>query len=187
MCGRYQFSTEESETLRDILREAQRGAALEARAGEIFPTNPSAVLTWKNGGCIPQVYKWGFPKFRGPGVVINARAETVLEKPMFRHSMERSRCAVPTSGFFEWDGNKQKYLFRMPGQTELYLAGIYNVFQGTPCFVILTTEANESVAGVHTRMPVIVPKDRLQSWTGDSGAAVELLKSTPPPLDKTAV
>ena len=189
MCGRFQFSVEESEELRQIIEEVQKNLNTEMRTGEIFPTNLSPVLTWKNGKQKPELYKWGFPKFRGSGVIINARVETILEKPMFRKSMEEKRCVIPTSGFFEWsqDGKKQKYLVRRPGKIELYLAGIYNVFQGTPCFVVLTTAANESVSDIHSRMPVIIPRNRLQSWTGDFGEAMEIANGRQPALYRTAV
>lgn len=189
MCGRFQFSAEESEEIRKIIEEVQQNLKAEVRTGEIFPTNLSPILGWENGKQKPHLYKWGFPKFRGSGVIINARAETILEKPMFRKSMEERRCIVPSSGFFEWsqDEKKQKYLFRRPGETELYLAGIYNTFQGTPCFVILTTAANKSVADVHSRMPVIVPKDGLQSWTADFGAAMQIANGRQPALYKKTV
>lgn len=189
MCGRFQFSVEESKELRQIMEEVQKNLNTEIRTGEIFPTNLSPILTWENGKQKPELYKWGFPKFRGSGVIINARVETILEKPMFRKSMEEKRCVIPTSGFFEWsqDGKKQKYLFRRPGEIELYLAGIYNVFQGTPCFVVLTTQANESVAAVHSRMPVILSKDALQTWTEDFTAAMQIANGRQPALYRTAV
>ena len=97
MCGRFQFSAEESEEIRKIIEEVQQNLMAEVRTGEIFPTNLSPVLGWENGKQKPHLYKWGFPKFRGSGVIINARAETILEKPMFRKSMEERRCIVPVS------------------------------------------------------------------------------------------
>lgn len=65
---------------------------------------------------------------------------------MFRKSLLECRCIVPTSGFFEWDRQKIKYHFRLPGQDALYLAGLWNRFEDEERFVILTTAPNTSIA-----------------------------------------
>ena len=68
-----------------------------------------------------------------------------MEKPLFRDSAASRRCAVPSTGFWERDGEKQKYFFTLPGETALYMAGLYAVRDGTPRYCILTTEANASI------------------------------------------
>lgn len=187
MCGRYSLFLEETE-IRDILNAVHRQGQ-ESKTGEIYPTNPAPVLTLRQGRLTPQVQVWGFPGF-GPrkGVIINARAETAGEKPMFRRSLETGRCVVPSTGFYEWsqDKKKIKYRFRLPGSRILYMAGLYREFQGEMRYVILTTAANESVADVHDRMPVVLLPGQVEEWVGDKGH-LPLLTRTPPLLERTVV
>lgn len=135
-------------------------------AGEIFPTGLVPVLLNMDGALGPQPLRWGFPSADGKGTVINVRAETAAFKPMFRNSLLHRRCAVPTSGFFEWSHDRahNKYSFRQADSGVLYLAGLYRDFGGERRFVILTRPANESIADVHDRMPVILQEDQLDSW-----------------------
>lgn len=110
MCGRYTLMTdEEYGDIRRIIQEVQdklHGAPV--KTGEIFPTNLAPVLLTDQGRVEAEAAIWGFPNFRNKGVIINARAETAPEKPMFRKSLLTSRCIVPTTGFFEWSKEKSK-------------------------------------------------------------------------------
>lgn len=106
---------------------------------------------------------------------------------MFRRSLEGRRCVVPSSGFFEWDREKQKYLFHLPGEDALYMAGIWNEFAGERRFCIVTTAANGSISDIHSRMPVVLPKARVQDWIWDRGAAEAILHTTPPLLSRQSV
>ena len=171
VCGRYNFTAEDSEEIRNIIREVQNNLDVPIKTGEIYPTNAVPVLL---PDC-PIAMLWGFPHFKGSGVIINARAETVTDKRMFRESVMTCRCVIPSTGFYEWkrDGNaKTKYLFRMPEQAELYMAGFYNRFNDKDGeekgrFVILTTAANESMQDIHDRMPVILRPDERDVWMHD--------------------
>ena len=116
---------------------------------------------------------------------IDARAETVTEKPMFRRSIAFQRCVIPATGFYEWDSAKHKYFFQMPGQP-IYLAGIYDTINGVNCFIILTTAPNDSVAPIHDRMPRMLSHEQVRPWLVDAGAALELLCSRPPLLLRTS-
>jgi len=147
--------------------------------GEVFPTNIAPVIT-RDGAADIGVYgyKWGFPHWKGAGVIINARAETALERKMFCKPLLERRCVIPSSGFFEWSratGNnkKNKYLLRRPGERILYMAGMVNIFRDASgseysAFVILTTAANDSVAPIHDRMPVILAQDERDYWLNDN-------------------
>jgi len=149
--------------------------------GEVFPTNIAPVIS-RDG---PMAIKWGFPQWKGAGVIINARAETAAEKNMFRKPLLERRCIVPSSGFYEWrhvggqnsrsagQKKKEKFLLRIPGERFLFMAGIINIFKGADgndysAFVILTTTANESVAPIHDRMPVILAPYERDRWLRDS-------------------
>lgn len=107
---------------------------------------------------------WGFPKWTSKGVIINARSETAAEKSMFRKSLLQRRCVVPATGFYEWNHKKQKYKFNLPNHELLYLAGIWNEYEGEKHFVILTTAANEAMKDIHNRMPVILKKNIINQW-----------------------
>ncbi len=185
MCGRYTGFVDESRELLDIYTAA--GSAypdVNFRSGEIFPTNTVPLLTVNGGALSPIPAVWGFPGFRGKEVIINARAETAAEKYTFAESLRCRRCIVPTTGYYEWSREKKKFLFRLPDENVLYLAGLYNVYADGVRFVVLTTSANDSVADVHHRMPVILKKDQLESWGHDTAFARSHLSGVMPPMDR---
>lgn len=187
MCGRYVlFSDTEIQDIRDIIDEVQRKVNGEIKTGEIFPTDKAPILIQEQGIITPEAVVWGFPNFRNKGVVINARSETVPEKPMFRHSLEAKRCIIPSTGFYEWshDEKKIKYQFNLPGSGALYMAGLWNDFDGERRFVILTTEANASMSEIHNRMPVVLDGTNKDRWLMDYQAALNILTATPPQLVK---
>jgi putative SOS response-associated peptidase YedK len=191
MCGRYTvFTEDEVIEMREIINEVNQRyintAELAAmKTGEIFPTNVVPVLAQGTGDVEARLMTWGFPKWQDAGVIINARAETALEKQMFRSSLLQRRCVVPSTGFYEWKheggkSKKDKYLVTLPGEDMLYMAGFYNTFRdklGKPFigFVILTAEANDSMAPLHDRMPVVLSADQRGRWLADGGWAMELL------------
>ncbi len=184
MCGRYTFFTDkELQEVDEIIEQISNEIQLEnMKAGEIFPTDLAPVLLPQEDIIVPRLMVWGFPNFRNKGVIINARSETAREKKLFGASLERRRCIIPSTGFYEWNAEKKKFLFNMPDSGMLYMAGIYDRFDGEDRFVILTTEANKSMAEIHDRMPVVVPKDRIRDWICDPGRVEELLSGRQPDL-----
>jgi len=106
--------------------------------------------------------------------MINARAETVDEKPSFRAAFKRRRCIVPASGFYEWmktNGGKQPYFITTANGEPLGLAGLWESWIGPhgeelESCTILTTDANEEVARLHNRMPVILAPEDYDEWLG---------------------
>ena len=155
------------------------------KSGEIYPTDTVPILLTEDKQVQPVLMSWGFPKWQGSGVVINARAETAEEKAMFASSVRQRRCIVPTNGFYEWNQRetgpgKPKYLLRKESERMLYLAGVYASFHkknGTPyeAFVILTIGANSSVSPLHDRMPLIVEREYCTRWLLDNSFASSLL------------
>lgn len=198
MCGRYQFSLQQYDDLAQILADAQRRSRqlselnfamadpittpAHGAAADIAPTNVAPVMIASGNRVVGEFQKWGIPNFQGK-LVINARAETVAEKPMFRRSIAAQRCVVPASAYYEWDAGKRKYRFTLPDQP-LYFAGIYDVVNSMNCFVILTTAPNSSVESIHDRMPLILRRDQVRPWLTDATAALELLAGCPPLLQK---
>jgi putative SOS response-associated peptidase YedK len=103
---------------------------------------------------------------------INARAETLAERPMFRGLLARNRCLVPASGFYEWkktERGKRPYYLRLKDAPVFAFAGLYDVWSGAdgmahPTYTIITTRANALVAPIHERMPVILRREDETRW-----------------------
>ena len=189
MCGRYSLAPEESAEIEKIVREVQKKFGADSiRTGDIRPSNPAPVLVAEGPSSLaPRPLGWGFPRFDGKGVVINARAETALDKSMFRKPLLEKRCIIPTTGFYEWDTQKQKYLFRLPDSKILYLAGFWNTFRGEDRFIILTTAPNDTIINVHDRMPVLLPPEELDPWLRDTTWATEKITARQPDVMAAAV
>lgn len=187
MCGRYNFTVEQSEEIKEILEKLNaKFQNHQVKTGEIYPTNLAPILMEEKNEVSPTPGTWGFPQFNQKGVLINARSETAIEKKTFRESLLSRRCIIPSTGFYEWNSEKRKYLFRMEGEGALYMAGLYNYYQDELRFVVLTTEANESMKEVHDRMPLIIQKQDIGTWIKDSGATNDFLHRIPPLLVKEA-
>lgn len=189
MCGRYQFTAEQSAEILQIIQEVEKKcgakAARAVRQGEITPLCKMPVLVASGKEPTPELYTWGFRT--GDRPVINARAETAAEKPMFRDCVASRRCVVPSTGFYEWDKYRRKYHFTMPGATALYMAGLYDIRGGVPCFCIITTAANESMRVVHDRMPLVLAKEQISLWLTQPKESAEFLRMMPPQLDKVSM
>jgi len=123
------------------------------------------------------VLRWGLVPFWAKDLkigtkTINARSEGIEAKPAFREAVKQRRCVVPATGFFEWGGEpgrKQPFAITLPGQPLFAFAGLWERWKpaaGEPVetFTIVTTEANEQVAKIHDRMPVILPMDAIDTW-----------------------
>lgn len=189
MCGRYAFYTDrELREIKEMLKDLSEDPKLDKlKSGEIFPTDYAPVLIWQKERIIPILSRWGYPGFQGKGFIINARSETVQERPLFRNSFQNKRCVIPTTGFFEWSREKHKYFFQLENSPMLYLAGLYQQIEGENRYVILTTKANDSVSQVHERMPLVLPEDHIQEWISDREYAVSALTQMPHPLTKHLV
>lgn len=184
MCGRFlmDWETPDDPALERLkaLTAALEGGEQAAR-GEVFPTNSAAVLVRGREKADLRLMRWGMELPGGSRQVINARAETAEAKGMFSRCLAERRCVVPTTGFYEWthDGEKKRFLFRMPEGIMVYLAGLYDE-QGR--FVVLTTAANDSMRDVHDRMPVILHRGEILSWLFAAEWAHGLLKRPSPEL-----
>lgn len=141
------------------------------------------------------MFRWGFvPHWAntpndGPRSV-NARAETVAEKPAFRDSFRQRRCLIPADGFYEWEDTpqgKKPLFYRLASGEPMALAGIWDVWPGPTeklfTCAILTTAANALVEPVHDRMPAILPPEDWDAWLDphqtDPAQLLPLLRSFP--------
>jgi len=186
MCGRYVFFTsEEYRELRDIIEEVARrhksGYGILAEQ-EIFPSDIAPVLRHGAHGREADLMHWGIPMGESSRLIINARAETLFEKPLFARA---DRCLVPAGAFFEWKktaAGKQKYLIYPANRSVLYMAGVYRrrplkTGEWGDCYAIVTTAADEKIRSIHHRMPVALSPDMASAWLDRRTSPEELKKA----------
>ena len=185
MCGRYYVDDETAREIEKLVRDLDRRLKME-RTGDVFPSQNAIILKGEGNHLAAEQMRWGFPGFEKGKLLINARAETALERPTFRESVQDRRCIVPARGFYEWNKSKEKFSYERKDAPILFMAGCYNKYQNQERFVILTTEANPSVAPVHNRMPLILEAEELKNWMFDDQATESLLHKTPVLLEQRA-
>lgn len=193
MCGRFTLGTDASRIARDFgLAEVP-----ELRpAWNIAPSQPIAAIRVEDGQRYCRALRWGLiPGWsKGPDKrfsMINARSETVADKPAYRGPLRHRRCLVPADGFYEWqtrNGAKQPWYIYLRDHGPFAMAGLWDRWEGPEGEVIesctlLTTRANTLLEAVHDRMPVILAPDTWQRWLDpqlrDPGALTSLLEPFP--------
>ena len=155
----------------------------------IRPTDRASVIRKGAGGLEEANLRWGLiPSWaKDPKIgvqCINARAETISEKPSFREAFLKRRCLVPADGFWEWEtiGKKKiPWKFTRPDGVEFCMAGLWEAWNSPEgileTFTIITTSPNELVRSVHDRMPVILSQDEGEVWL--EAGRQDLLRSAP--------
>ena len=167
MCGRYVTDQECMEMAELYAMIEEREESMRLKRGEIRPTDVVPLIGGREGRLQAFPGIWGFPSPQGRRPLINARCETVTQRPTFAESFRSMRCAVPTNGYLEWSQGGIKHLFRLKNRRMLYLAGICCQRHDHIYFAILTTAAVEGARGVHDRMPLILPSGALPLWIDD--------------------
>lgn len=192
MCGRFAIT----------LPEDAMAALFDARPANdlpgvpnynVCPTTQIHVVTHEGAGRQLRPMRWGFlPHWAkntadGP-LLINARAETIAEKPAFRAAVRERRCLIPASGFYEWskdEASARLPWFIFPAEGDLFaFAGIWQLWErGEERLVtcaIVTCPASRQIAAIHHRMPVIVAPGDWPLWLGEAGkGAARLMKPAP--------
>lgn len=199
MCGRFYLLTDLSEILEDF--DIDEVACKYNPSNNIFP-GQMIVAVIHDGINRLVDFKWGLiPSWAKDSSIgskmINARAETVEEKPSFRTAYKKRRCLIVADGFYEWktEGkHKVPMQFFLKSGEPFGIAGLYEHWtspdgQSIKTCTIITTSANEMIEPIHDRMPVILPKSYEVEWmdisNGDGGRLLSLLK--PYPSDKMAM
>lgn len=182
MCGRYFVDDGMERELKNAFQSVNI-SKFQAKAGDVHPTELAFILTGTKEICLTQM-RWGFRKKDQKDLLINARVETVKEKPMFNESIRYNRCVIPASGFYEWNKIGEKASFRPPHRKILFMAGIWQKIEDENQFTILTTAPNASVAPVHDRMPLVLDKNEVHQWLMDWKQAEELLTKRPALLER---
>ena len=178
------MDAEAEEDIRKIVNRIDRRINGTEPERDIYPTDEALVITGDEQGLLLTSKNWGYPGIQGKGVIFNARAESVMEKKLFSEGIHHHRAIIPAKHFYEWNKNKEKNTFTRKDADVLYMAGFYDLFDGKERFVILTTDANESMKPVHDRMPLILEKDQLKDWIQEENQVKEFLKQTPVLLDR---
>jgi putative SOS response-associated peptidase YedK len=174
MCGRYSVLTEdEIIEIRKILRDWAMKIVkddfeeYDQEGGEVFPTNHAPVITMGQDGVSFENLRWGFKKWDGKGVIINARVETIQTKSMFAKHLIAGRCVVPAGEYFEWERvgkDKVKHFVKDREGNLLFMAGLYRDTADGREFVIITKDAYGEAEKIHDRMPVILRAGQIEDW-----------------------
>ncbi len=188
MCGRFFVALDDPE-LMAVFRETEaddRETGLPLpKAGTVFPGDYSAAVVFTPGGkphCAR--LRWGFSSLDQKGLLINARAETVLQKATFKDLVRENRCLIPASYYFEWKkdpntGRKLRHIMRDSRSTTIYMAGLFRQEEGetVPRYVILTRDASKDIQHVHHRMPVILDPEERKAWLSDQADVSAVLNA----------
>lgn len=192
MCGRYSLTTP-VEALRDLFRFEGPGLNLVPR-WNIAPTQEAPVIRLgQDGRRELRLLRWGLVPFwskdaSGGAHMINARSETLAERPAFREAFKARRCLVPADGFYEWETigpkpPKQPVLFRMADGRPFAFAGLWERWTkgGEPLetFTIVTAAANDVMARYHHRVPMVLAPGDSGAWLDPKADPRALLKSPP--------
>ncbi len=157
---------------------------------DIYPSETAPVIIGDPGRGMEDLMivnqVWGLPSPNEKGLLINARSETVQEKPTFSRGIRQNRCVIPARCFYEWDPHKNKASFFPQNNDVIYMAGLFErpreLGGSFSRFVILTREADEIVRPVHSRMPLLLTAEQVPDWIRNNDCVEELLKTVPAPL-----
>ena len=193
MCGRYCI-TSAPEAIRRLFRYLEQ-PNFPPRFN-VAPTQPVPIVRMVGGERHFALARWGLlPSWvKDPktfALLINARGESVNEKPAFRAAMKRRRCLFPADGFYEWKtetSRKRPYFAHLKSGGPLAFAGLWETWTGpngeeVETAAIITTEANREMAQIHHRAPVIVPPESFDFWLDcdnvDGKAAAAVIAPAP--------
>jgi putative SOS response-associated peptidase YedK len=194
MCGRYSITTP-VEALRQVFRFTGPALNLQPR-WNVAPTQDAPVVRLgKDGQRELRMLRWGLVPFwskddKGGARMINARGETVAEKPAFREAFKARRCLVPADGFYEWETlgdspSKQPLLFRRTDGKPFAFAGLWERWrpkdggEAVETFTIVNTAANEIMAQYHDRVPIVLASHDYAAWLDPDADPRPLLKAPP--------
>ncbi len=192
MCGRMTL-THPADAMARLFGAVPANDLPETPRFNICPTQSVGVVTVDDGTRRYRPMRWGFlPKWYksptdGP-LLINARAETIAEKPAFREACRTRRCLVPATGFYEWTkdaaGNRLPWYIHPADDSPLVLAGVWQDWgQGEDrltTFAVVTCPAGEGLSHIHHREPVSLAPEDWGKWLGEEGKGAALLMKAAP-------
>ena len=192
MCGRFAITLPD-DAMASLFEATPANDLPKVPNYNVCPTVQVHTVTSDEGLRRLRPMRWGFLPhwYKGPTdgpLLINARAETIAEKPAFRSAARERRCLIPATGFYEWtkdeEGNRLPWYIHPKDEDILAFAGIWQVWDKgdaplTTC-AIVTTGANEMMSEIHHRMPVILAAKDWPMWLGEEGKGAAALMTAPP-------
>ena len=188
MCGRYylaDFTEDEVKEYFSILEELDKkikNPSYKGKVkmhGEIFPSDIVPVIAKSHKNELKAFgMEWGYTLYNGDRL-INARSETATEKKTWAIGMNKHRCLIPASYYYEWEkqsSGKVKHAIHPKGAEVMYMAGVYRTEVDKHVFSILTREAAPDIEFLHDRMPVILPKEIHEDWLNIDNNSHEVIK-----------
>lgn len=176
MCGRFTFLID-AKTLSERYQLVNPEEINTAPRYNVAPTQSIVTIVHDGEHYKAGELRWGLiPSFASDtkmgAKMINARAETIDEKPSFKRLLQRRRCVIAADSFYEWkkqEGSKTPYRIQVKGEDVIAMAGLWDRWQGEDgeeihSCTIITTEANEFMQTMHHRMPVILTKEAEKVW-----------------------
>jgi putative SOS response-associated peptidase YedK len=192
MCGRFAVTLPD-DAMAQLFDAAPANDLPPTPNYNVCPTTPVHAVTLRDGRRRLEALRWGFlphwyeAEDDGP-LLINARAESVADKPAFRKAARERRCLIPADGFYEWTkdeaGNRLPWYITPPDGRPIAMAGIWRVWDkgGSPVATcaIITCPANRTIGRLHHRMPVVVAPEDWPLWLGEAGhGAARLMRPAP--------
>jgi putative SOS response-associated peptidase YedK len=200
MCGRKTLTKDMRSIIEELAIEEWENPENYIPNYNIAPTQKSPILI-DNGKRTVRPMRWGLipswakdEKFASK--MINARIETLAEKPSYRNLLTQNRCVVITDGYYEWkkEGDKKyPYYIKDPHDNLLPMAGLYDVWKNSegqivPTYTVITKASQDEIAEIHGRMPVVLPKNELDIWlrshNNDTKNALQFANDFKPILEK---
>jgi putative SOS response-associated peptidase YedK len=192
MCGRARLESDYSELKIQFKIPDDSPSINYPPNWNLAPTQRSPIVRLEEGRRMAEMAKWGLLPYWAKDEkiaysTINARAETLTEKPAFRDAWRKARrCIVPVDSFYEWKvlgpKEKQPYAIGFPDRRIMPLAGLYETWKSKESgevirsFTIIVAGPNDFMAGIHDRMPVIVPEEAWPIWLGEREASSDQLR-----------
>jgi len=179
MCGRYSQGADVSKLMNRFKVVVGNDLLTLPKRYNIAPSQKAPVIIYHQEENHLDLFKWGLiPSWaKDPSIgnrMINARAESVAEKPSFRKPFKRSRCLVPADGFYEWkvdptEKGKIPYRIVLKSREPFAFAGLWEIWidpkeKEVKTFTIITTEANKVLKPIHDRMPAILKPENEEAW-----------------------
>jgi putative SOS response-associated peptidase YedK len=201
MCGRFVSARKRLELLEEFSVQRDRVPQDLAPDYNVAPTKQIyAVTASKEGERELRTLRWGLIPFWAKDMkigakMINARAETIAEKPAFRRAFAKRRCLIPADGYYEWKDKKPFYIVRTNGGITA-MAGIYELWRNPEvkdeederAFLwsasVITTDATDDVGEIHDRMPMIIEPDLWADWLDPDNTKISQLQAAMVPAFK---
>lgn len=192
MCGRFAITLPD-DAMAQLFEATPSNDLPHVPNYNVCPTNAVHVVMVDDTGRRLSKMRWGFIPhwYKKPGdgpLLINARSETIAEKPAFRAACRERRCLIPATGFYEWtkddEGNRLPWYIHPADEGAIAFAGVWQVWERgderlTTC-AIVTTTANQPMSAIHHRMPVSIAQQDWPLWLGEAGKGAATLMGPAP-------